>query len=290
MNHKLMIPALFVACVGLGAPLSAQAVETPGVQAAAPTIDYSPMELFMKKFAVVERGRPNIAYKAVRKHGEPFLASYTQYLSDQNVSALSSDGQLAYWLNVQNLLVVTAISEAKKTNLKKFRGTGGAPGKLWTKQRITIEGQNLSIADIEHKIVTGWSANPNVLYGIYQGVKGAPCLSKVSYTAENVHGELEKAAQIYVNASGIVKVKSQTAYITPVYDWYQDTLFGQDDKAVIAHIRGHATPNLASKLSRAHQLDVVKLNYKADAYSTKSAPRRQPVNVTTARGTGGYGS
>jgi len=291
MRHKLLITSFFVACTGLAVPLSAQTIQASDIsqaQPAAPDIDYSAMASFMQKFAVVERGRPKIAYKNVRATGKPFLTAYTQYLTSQNIPAQSRDGQLAYWLNLQNLLVVKAIAESKKTNLKKLRGTGKTPGSLWTKPRVTIAGQNLSIANIEQKIVTGWSEHPNVIYGIYQGVKGAPCLSKTSYTATDVHARLEKLAELYVNARGIVSVKSQTAHVTPVYDWYKDALFSSRDGALIDHVRAHAYPNLASKLSRASAVDVVKLNYKADVYVVKK-PRSYNNNVRSSGG-GGYGS
>ncbi|MBL4853015.1 MAG: DUF547 domain-containing protein [Robiginitomaculum sp.] len=257
--------------------------------ASIPDLDYSAMTQFIRSFSVEERGRTNIFYKAVRSDGKPFLNAYAKYLAGQDITDLNRDGQLAYWLNVQNLLVIKAITEdTKKTNLKKFRGTGDAPGTLWTNPRIMIDGVNLSIVDIENKITDGWKDTPNLVYGLYQGVKGGPRLHRASFTAANVQEQLAKAAKLYVNANGIIKIRNKKVHVMPVYEWYKADLFGADDQAVIDHIRSHAKANLAYELSQVRGLKVVKLNYRTDNFVP---PKPQVTQrIQPSRGTGGFGS
>jgi len=252
-------------------------------------IDYSAMTQFIRSFSVEERGRTNIYYKAVRSDGKPFLNAYAEHLAGQDITGLNRDGQLAYWLNVQNLLVVKAITDdTKKNNLKKLRGTGAAPGTLWTNPRITVGGVNLSIVDIENKILDGWKDTPNLVYGLYQGVKGGPGLRRTSFTAANVQKQLATAAKLYVNTDGMVKVKNKTAHVVPVYEWYKADLFGANNQAVIDHIRSHAKPNLAYTLSQARGLKMMKLNYRADNFIPPKPKTSQ--RISPARTTGGYGS
>jgi len=295
MKARYIISVIMLsAFTGTSMPIPAFAQTVVTQTAAVPDLDYSPMALFLKKFAVVERGRTKIAYSAARRQGKPFLNAYAERMAGEDISALPRDGQLAYWLNLQNLLVIKAITDdTKKNNLKKLRGTVSAPGKLWTKPRITIDGTALSIADIENKIIENWQDTPDLIYGLYQGVKGGPSLSRTSYTAANVRDELAKSAKLYVNARGIVKVEGQTAHVTPVFDWYKGGVFAASDRAVIEHIRSHAEPNLANKLRRTRELATVKLNYRADNYAPKKPKtdrKNRNVRIEPARRTGGYGS
>jgi len=95
-------------------------------------LDYTAMNLFMERVSKTERGRPSIAYKIVRENGSEFLDEYEVYLSGIDSTALSDDERLAYWLNVQNFLVVKAVTlDTKTTKLKSLRGTGAKPGKMW---------------------------------------------------------------------------------------------------------------------------------------------------------------
>ncbi len=276
------------------APAPAASTQASTQAAIAPDLDYSLMALFMEKFSVVERGRTKIAYSETRRQGKPFLTAYVEKMAAEDISVLSRDGQLAYWLNLQNILVIKAITDdTKKTKLNRLRGTGASPGKLWTKPRVTIDDATFSIVDIENKIMASWPDTPDLIYGLYQGVKGGPCLNKIAFTAANVHDELSKAAKQYINARGIVKVSGGTAHVTPIYDWYKGGLFGADDRSVIAHIRSHAAPTLANRLSRTHELAMVKLNYRVDNYVAQAQAANIPTSrprIEPARGTGGFGS
>jgi hypothetical protein len=145
----------------------------------------------------------------------------------------------------------------------------------------------LSISDIESRIVTRFD-NPNVLYGIYQGVSGAPKISTKSYHGATVHTVLAEAGKTYVNSNGIVRSDNQTAMITPIYLWHKDTLFGGDDAKLIAHVRNHAAPGLASDLYKTRTVAAVPLNYRADNFEVP----RQRDNRTrgSVSSSGGFGS
>lgn len=273
MNTKLMIAATATALAALLAPaLSFTSFATEAAVSTETRIDYAATDLFHSKFSIVEKGRPRIAYDAVRKNAERFLDSYIQHLSNQNVENRSTDAQLAYWLNVQNIVAIDAISfDTKKSNLKKLRGSADEPGKLWNEPRFTYGGETLSLADIENRIVNN-SEDPNVLYGVYQGVRGGPRLSRTAYQPETVRATLAKAAKTYINSSGIVSAKNGVVNVAPVLTWHADALFDGDDAQLISHLRTHAYPRLATKLGSSSSVESIKLNYRTDNYRPP-APR-----------------
>ena len=262
------------------AQTSNQARIIPAAAISSP-IDYSAYDTFMKKLSVNEGGRPRIAYDLIREKNTGFVNQYVNYLTQQNITALPKNDQLAYWLNLQNIVTVKAILEdgKRKSSLKKLRGTAEKPGKLWTKPRVTVAGQSLSLQDIETKIFAEFD-NPNVIYGIYQGVRGAPCLTSKAYRGSDVNQKLESNAKQYVNSKGIVSVKKDVVEVTPVFLWYQQAAFGGDNAALTDHLKAYANPNLKSALFRGKNFKSKSLNYRLDSYKV-------PTQVSASSRTGG---
>ena len=275
-----------------------------------PSIDYSMMEKFMNRASTRERGRPSIAYKSVREENLEFFDDYEAHLVSIDSAALNENDRLAYWLNVQNFLVVKAVTQdTKTTKLKSLRGTGTKPGKMWTNDRVTIGGQSYSIADIDSKITSEFQ-DPNVIYGLYQGVKGGPCISSTPYQGETVHARLAELGMQYVNSQGIVEPEKSVVTVTPIYDWYKADLFENDDKILLKHLKANADTHLRGRLNRAHEVKFTKLNYATDNFDLAKAikdkksarkkakgrsaegPRqRAPQRVPQSGGSGGsYGS
>ena len=260
------------------------------------TPDYKQMKTFMERVSVNQRGRPAIKYKQVRELNLSFFQTYEDYLVNMDSDSLSADDRLAYWLNLQNFLVVTAVTfDTKKTNLKSLRGTGTKPGKLWTKDRVTIGDEIYSIADIEAKIVSE-NKNPNVIYGLYQGVKGGPCLSSTPYEGATVNARLAELGEQYVNSRGIVEPNKSVVTLTPIYEWHKTALFADNDKEVFTHVKNHSSTHLRGRLNRATEVKYTKLNYTTDDFvpeklsqRKRSSPSR-PVPTQRPPSGGGYGS
>jgi|GEM_PF-2169419 len=280
------------AAVGLSLANSAMAqTSTPDamvskVSTPSSPIDYSFYDTIIKKVAVKKGGRPRLAYDFIRKQENDFVGNYVAELAGQDISNLSKNDQLAYWLNVQNIVTVDAIlKDGKgKRSLKKLRGTGMAPGKLWTKPRVTIAGQNMSLQDIEAKLLTEFD-NPNIIYGLYQGVRAGPSLTSEAYRGATVNDMLAKNAKRYVNSKGIVAVKGDVVKVTPIFMWYQEAAFGGKDVALTEHLKAYAYPNLKSALYGGKSYEVSSLNYRLDNYDI---PKASDQNAS--RGGGGYGS
>lgn len=302
---KLSASILLLATIGVTTPISSAddvlTSESSVAPAAVIAPDYAAMSTFMLANAVSERGRTNIRYKKLRKDSPAFFDEYEAYLVGIDVAALTPDDQLAYWLNLQNFLAVKAVTlDTKKTSLKSLRGSGSKPGKLWTKERVTVGGQAYSLADIDNKLVTGFD-DPNVLYGIYQGVKGAPCLSETPFDGASVHERLSELAKIYVNARGIVSPEKGVANVTPIYDWYNADLFGDDDKALLSHLKTNSETRLRGRLNTVRKINYTKLNYELDVFTPQQRakagdrPRKRsgssaPRPTSSGSGGGGGGS
>lgn len=251
-------------------------------------VDYRPIQQFTKAFALEQRGRMKVSYAAVSQQGEAFMTQYKRYLSAVPVSSLSRDDQLAYWLNTRNMLVIDAMtSSSSRRRMSTQRGTPTEPGKMWTESRITVEGVEMSIQDIEQNIIlANFSDNPNVIFGMYQGTSGGPAFNGTGFTGANIDAELEAVARDYVNSKNGLKISRKKAELPAIVGWYQNDVFGGDPELAKTHLAGLAETKTAAKLASTTTISGRKFSYSSD----ELVIRQQSGGGGNSFGGGGGGS
>jgi len=227
-------------------------------------VDYSPIKQFSTAFGREDRGRTKISYSAVEQQGQRFLDLYMSRLAAVQVSALSRDDQLAYWLNTHNMLVMQAMTDSKaRKNMRTARGTADTPGQIWTQKRITVQGVELSLHDIEKNIVVAnFADKPNAVFGLYQGTKGSPAFKADGFTGANLDADLAALGQAHVKDN--LKVKGSKAEIPAVMHWYAADLFGGDQDALRTHMISLSSEKNAKKLKEATSFAPRKFSYSSD--------------------------
>lgn len=116
------------------------------------------------------------------------------------LNQLNQKEQLAYWLNLYNLVVIDEINQIyPRKNLKDYVL---APDGLLARKTMSIEGVALSLDDIQHLVLqVNFPDQPLVLYGLYQGYIGSPSIRKHAYTSENVMRALKLNAFDFINSN-----------------------------------------------------------------------------------------
>lgn len=127
-------------------------------------------------------------------------SSLEQIPNEVPLEYLSRSEQLAYWLNLYN---VTLLSEVVKVyperSLKKLL-TG--KDSILAQKLLTVAGIPLSLNDIQFTILRqNYNSDPLIVYGLYQGIIGGPNIRKRAYTGESVQRQLEDNAAEFVNSN-----------------------------------------------------------------------------------------
>ena len=276
-------PAAFAADTGAFSQFSSAAA-TSSVN-----VDYSPIAQFSKTFGIQERGRTKISYTAVEQQGQRWLNAYVNRLSNVPVSSLSRNDQLAYWLNTHNMLVMQAMMEPKaRRNMSKSRGTGDAPGEVWTQKRIKVQGVDLSLHDIEKNIiVANFADKPNAVFGLYQGTKGSPSFKADGFQATSLDADLAEAGRKHLKKN--LKVKGSKAQIPAVMHWYAADLFGGDTDALRSHLVSLSSDKQSKKLANATAFEARKFSYASDELVIRQQTAYTGGNSFDSGSTGGGG-
>lgn len=256
-------------------------------EANAQAVSYAEFDEFLDAFAVRDGGRLNLYYSAMRPQGVNYLNAYTAALARLTPSKLSRKEQLAYWLNLRNALVIRAIAaQPPGRSLKDERWDGDEPGEMWTRKRLAVEGVSLSINDIEEYILLKNFDNPNLVYGLYQGVEGGPAMHVKGFTGAAIDEQLESIGRDYVNNRKNVRVRSGNVRVSLIYHWYKDALFDGSDADVISHIASLARPRLGENLADVSSISEQRFSYSLDEHEVR---QQRPPQSFSSGGGGGVG-
>lgn len=155
---------------------------------------------------------------------------------------LNKDEQLAYWLNLYNVTLVTQIAEIfPESNLRKFYP------ELWDEKVLTVAGVKLSLNDIHHRILIPKFRDPRVMYGLFQGVIGGPNLRDEAYQGFRVWRQLEANAHEFINSNRGAFVRERILRTSMFYR-VNEKLFPDFNSDLRRHILQYAKPYFADKI------------------------------------------
>ena len=198
-----------------------------------------------------EDGIVRIDYGRFSDGDKQALKGYIERLASAAVSLLNRDEQLAYWINLYNALTIDLVlahypvSSILKINISPGLFSIGP----WDKKLTAVEGEELSLNDIEHRILRPIWRDPRIHYAVSCAALGCPNLVLETYTAENVERLLEANAFFHVNHPRGVRIENGELIVSSIYRWYVAD-FGGGNAGVLKHLRQYARGELAEKLAR----------------------------------------
>jgi hypothetical protein len=208
-----------------------------------------------------EDGINRFRYDALRSDNEDRAAldAYVAALESAAPSAMEPDAAFAYWANLYNAVTVKLIvDEAPENSIRQIKPHPFAIGP-WGVDRVTVEGEALSLDAIEHDIMRPRYEAALVHYAVNCASIGCPNLKATAWRAGTLQSDLETAARGYINHPRGVTMVEGGIEVSRIYRWYRQD-FGDSESGVIAHVLDYADPELVEHLEaspniRGHQYD-----------------------------------
>ncbi|WP_218940158.1 DUF547 domain-containing protein [Denitrobaculum tricleocarpae] len=282
--------ALLVAAQSVRAAPSAELWERWSAHDPASTtvLQHDAWDAFLSRYVSEHADGVNrVDYAGVSRADKRKLADYIDALTATRVSGLNRAEQQAYWVNLYNALTVVTVLDAFP--VASIRDIDISPGLFsdgpWGKKLVTIEGEQLSLDDIEHRILRPIWQDPRIHYAVNCASIGCPNLQTSAMTAANTEEFLDAGAVAYINHKRGAEIVGGRLVVSSIYDWFEED-FGGDDAGVIAHLKQYANPDLKAALA-----DVTKVS--DDRYDwdlngtvafTKSSKKRKTAQEWRSRG------
>lgn len=220
-------------------------------------IDHSEWDAFLARYLVVQSASVNrVAYAKVSDADRKRLDDYLSALSAVGISNFSRNEQRAYWINLYNALTVDVVLDHYP--VESIRDISISPGFFsigpWKKKLIRVEGEEISLDDIEHRILRPIWKDPRLHYSVNCASLGCPNLMPTAFTASNSEGLLDHGARDFINSDHGARFDAQSRLIaSSIYDWFQEDFEG-NEAGVIAHMRLYANPALMVRLESATEV------------------------------------
>ena len=220
-------------------------------------VDYQPWRTFLAKYVSTSPdGINRLAYHAVPPADQERLSLFLSTLTATPVSRLNKSQQKAFWINLYNALTVQVILEHYPVD--SIRDIDISPGFFsdgpWGKKLLRIEGREVSLNDIEHRILRPIFQDNRLHYALNCASIGCPQLQTIPFTAQSMEAMLNSAASEYINHPRAVNLSTGRLIVSSIYKWFQQD-FGENKKEVIDHLQTHADNDLKQQLEKFTTID-----------------------------------
>ena len=254
----LAVPALAVSIWSV--PMPANAAPEPALIAGWDVSDESNSAVIDHSFwqalldAYLKTGDPSginrFDYGALKANAEDrkTLSAYLKSLAGINPRTFSRDEQMAYWINLYNALTVFVIVPRYPVDSIKDIKSGIIDFGPWNLELFPLQGQKLTLNQIEHGILRPVWKDPRIHYAANCASLGCPNLSPEVYRSDNLERLLEQAALDYINHPRGAQVQGDELVVSSIFEWYKVD-FGNTDAGVLAHLKEYARPELAQILN-----------------------------------------
>jgi hypothetical protein len=214
------------------------------------SLDHTDWTDFLRRYVVVgPDGAGQVSYSKVSSADRNDLAAYVSRLTSTAIRSFSKAEQLAYWINLYNARTVLLILEhypvdsIRDINLSDGIFNSGP----WGEPLMQIEGQDISLNDIEHRILRPVWQDARLHYALNCASVGCPDLQNEAFTMANMSERLESSARQYINHPRGVQVDDNGIVLSKIYAWFADE-FAAEPGGLWGHLRRYANRELGATL------------------------------------------
>jgi hypothetical protein len=217
------------------------------------TVDHGPWDKLLKAYVKPDAtGLNRVDYKRWKAHGHATLKAYVAMLQATDPSKLGRDEAFAFWSNLYNARTVDIVLDKYPVKSIKDISLGGGlkalvGGGPWQAVTMKVAGVNLTLDDVEHKILRAYFNDPRVHYALNCASYGCPNLATEAYTGAKLNTQLDVGAKAFVNHPRGIAVEGGKVKASQIYNWFIADFGGSADK-VLEHVRKYAEPALKAKL------------------------------------------
>lgn len=213
-------------------------------------VDHSDWSRFLGKYRSENSlGQARVNYAGVTSADRSGLDAYLASLAATDVDGLNRNEQLSFWINAYNAITVkTVLDNFPVESIRDIPGARRLSPGPWDVPAITISGVNLTLNDIEHRVLRPIWQDPRLHYVLNCAAVGCPNLGAEAFPSTAIDATFDAAARRYVNDPRGVTFNGNNISVSRIYDWFISD-FGGRESGVIRHILVYAEPDLANRIT-----------------------------------------
>jgi hypothetical protein len=201
------------------------------------------------------------------KTEEDRLDQYLKVLEDTEPEKLSRNEQYAYYINAYNAWTIKLIL-SDYPGVESIKDFGTILKTPWQKKWVRINGEVISLDDVEHRILRPRFKDPRVHFAINCAAASCPPLRPEPYRGQTLDQQLNDSTRSFVNDGNSYRLDGNTLYVSRIFKWFSEDF---SDGALGFYLK-YAEGNLKEKLTS--QKDSLKVKYLNYDWSLNDAKKR----------------
>jgi hypothetical protein len=222
-----------------------------------------------------------VDYKAIQSDRaglDAYLGSLESVMPEEFAS-WSRAQQYAFWIDAYNAFVVKRVVDAYPIDSIQDLGDGKA--KVWEQALVPLGklfpdagGNDLSLDDIQNKILRPKFKDARVHAAIHRASKSSPPLLAKAYVADRLDDQLDEQVARWLDdpSRNRFDAKSNKVAVSKTFDWFQDD-FTRDAGSVRAWLASHASEKERDWLASAKDLAI---EFQPYSWKLDDYPLRKP--------------
>ena len=216
------------------------------------TVDHSIYGALLGKY--VKNGV--VDYAGLRRE-EDAVNLYLDQLEDIDTQDLPKNEQLAFYINAYNAKAIKVVLMGYP-GIKSIKEMGSLWGSPWRKRLGRIDGELMSLDDIEHQIIRARFKDPRTHFALNCASRSCPPLLSEPYRGDVLDRQLDSSARAFINDPLSNDLEADTLYVSKIFYWYE----GDFQEGVLGFFMKFAEPNLKKQLEeRADRIKIEYLDY-----------------------------
>jgi hypothetical protein len=181
------------------------------------TVDHSKLDGVLKKF-VNDKGRVN--YKGLKADADSvkMLDDYRAWVGTADISKMSKDQQLAFYINAYNAHTMKAVIDRyplkSVLDVKDPDFFKGAMHK--------VAGEEITLDVLENKKIREGFSEARIHFVVNCASTSCPVLRRDALTAANLEANLEAGAKHYVTQETKIDAGKKTIDTSNIFNWFKD--------------------------------------------------------------------
>ncbi len=187
---------------------------------------------------------------------DPRLAAYLVELATVDPDSIQDTRErLAFWINMYNATTLKLICDHYPVKSISELHTGGLiigtviKTTAWDKRIVKIKGKELTLNDVEHKIIRPQFKDPRAHFALVCASKSCPQLRGEAFEAARLDEQLNDQARKFLSDPfrNEFETGSRTARLSKIFSWYGSDFAGSE-KEILMRLASYLTGPAREKI------------------------------------------